>query len=64
MAGCSSEPLQGSLLAKRRSATLGAKEEGCGLHEEVHVAALKQHGLRASKEGLLGLQLTGVCWKP
>ena len=55
MLACNSKPLQGSLLVKHRNATLGVAEEDFGLHKEVYVAALKQHGLHASKEGLLGL---------
>ena len=42
---------------------LGVKEEDFNLCKEMHVAALKQHGLCASGEGLLGLQLAGARWE-
>ena len=55
VAGYSSKPLQGSLLAKHRSAALGAKQEDFGLHKEMYAAALKQYDLYANEDGLFGL---------
>ena len=54
-AGCSSKPLQGSLLAQRRSITLGVRGEDFNLYREMHVAALKQRDLYANGEDLFGI---------
>ena len=55
VAGYSSKPLQGMLLATRRDALLGAREEDCKLHKEMYAEVLKRCDLLANEEDLHGI---------
>ena len=55
VAGYSSKPLQGALLATHRNTLLGVREEDFKLYKEMYTEVLKQYDLFANEEDLHGI---------